>query len=290
MENQRVIHGRTITPQDVTVIRELLQEHPNWSRRRLSQEVCALWNWRNAKDQLRDMACRTVLLRLHRDDEIVLPTPCHNGNNERRHCTVSQPPYHTTPINAPLCALTPLHFVIPRPNSSEDHLFKYLMQRYHYLGFKHVPGQNMRYLALDRVGRPVACLLFAAAAWKVAARDQFIGWAPATRESNLVFITNNARFLILPWINVKCLASHILSKMNRCIRFDWLEKYGHPVHLLETFVDRSRYRGVCYRAANWINLGTTLGRTRNDRLHHIQSAIKDVYVYPLSKHFRRKLC
>ena len=290
MENQRVIHGRIITPQDVKVIRELLQHNSGWSRRRLSRELCTIWNWRNAKGQLRDIACRTVLLRLHRSGEIVLPTPRHSGNNEHRHCMVSEPACDVTPINSPLCALTPLQLIIVQPNSPEDHLFKYFMQRYHYLGLKHVPGQNMRYMALDCVGRPVSCLLFAAAAWKTAPRDQFIGWTPAARESNLAFITNNTRFLILPWINVTYLASHILSKICRRIRFDWLEKYGHDVHLLETFVDRSRYLGVCYRAANWINVGSTAGRTRNDRQHRIQSPIKDVYVYPLSKHFRRELC
>jgi hypothetical protein len=290
MENQRVIHGRTVTPQDVTVIRELLDNHPDWSRRRLSLKVCAIWNWRNAKEQLRDIACRTVLLRLHRAGEIVLPVARHNSNSERRHCLVAQPSYDTASIEAPLRALTPLEIIIPQPNSAEDKLFKCFMQRYHYLGFKHVPGRNMRYMVFDSDGRPVACLLFAAAAWKTATRDRFIGWSTAIRESNLALITNNARFLILPWVSVKSLASHILSRVSRRIRPDWIEKYGHPVHLLETFVDRSRYRGVCYRAANWINVGRTVGRTRNDRQHRIQSSIKDVYVYPLTKHFRRELC
>ena len=290
MESPRVIHRRIVTSQDLTVIRELLQKHPAWSRRRFSREMCKLWNWRDSNGQLRDIACRTILLRLHRAGEIVLPTPQHSGNNERRYCTLSEVPYDKTPLTAPLQPLTPLEFIIPQPNSREYQLFKCLMQRYHYLDLKHVPGQNMRYLAFDRSGRPVACLLFAAAAWKATARDRFIGWETAARESNLTLITNNTRFLILPWVNIQCLASHILSTICRRIRSDWIQKYGNPVHLLETFVDRSRYRGVCYRAANWINVGHTVGRTRNDRQHRIQSSIKDIYVYPLSKHFRRELC
>jgi len=168
-------------------------------------------------------------------------------------------------------------------------LFKFLIDRHHYLGLKHVPGENMSYLVREAGGRPVACLLFAAAAWQAAARDRLIGWTAAQRSANLSLVTNNARFLILPWVEVKNLASHVLGLIVGRIREDWSDKYGHPVHLLETFVDRSRFKGTCYRAANWICAGQTRGRTRNDRAHRIQAAVKDVYVYPLVKDFREVL-
>ena len=148
----------------------------------------------------------------------------------------------------------------------------------------------MRYLIRDRQGRPVACVLFGSAAWKCADRDAFLGWNQATRERNLQGLTNNTRFLVLPWVEVPHLASHVLGLIARRIRDDWQAKYGHPIHALETFVDRSRFRGTCYRAANWLRLGATRGRTRNDRDRNIQVSVKDVYLYPLSPDFRQKLC
>lgn len=289
MEDQRVIHGRIITPEEMGDIRELLCGHPNWSRRRLSGEVCARWNWRNAKGQLRDIACRTILLRLHRAGEIVLPQARHTGNNERRYRRIAECAHDTTAIEGLVGAITPLTLIAPRPSTPEDRLFIGLLQRYHYLGFKPIPGENMRYLAMAANGRPVACLLFAAAAWKVAARDRFIGWSAIARETHLSWVTNNTRFLIPPWVKVKSLASHVLARVSRRIAADWQQKYGHPIHLLETFVERPRYRGVCYRAANWICVGSTVGRTRNDRHTRIQVPIKDVYVYPLHRQFRREL-
>lgn len=185
--------------------------------------------------------------------------------------------------------MTPLSVSIPRSGSDDAALFRFLVQRYHYLGLKHVPGENMGYLVRETGGRVVACLLFAAAAWKAADRDRFIGWTVSERESNLSLVTNNARFLVPPWVEVKCLASHVLSLVCRRVRNDWIEKYGHPVHLLETFIDRSRFRGVCYQAANWRLVGRTVGRTRNDRFSDIEVPIKDIRVYPLTKHFRREL-
>ncbi len=288
MDNERVIHGRTITAAEMEAIRRLIRDHPDWSRRRLSLEVCASWDWRNAKGELRDMACRTVLLRLHRGGELVLPVPRGKDHCNRRR-PIDEVAHDTTPIKLPLHELTPFDVSIPPPRSADTHLFKFLLQRYHYLGLRHVPGENMGYLIRDAKGREAACLLFAAAAWKATDRDHFIGWPTAARESNLSLVTNNVRFLVLPWVEVKNLASHVLALVGRRIREDWIDKYGHPVHLPETFVDRSRFKGTCYRAANWIRAGQTRGRTRNDRAHRIQTAIKDVYVYPLVKDFREVL-
>ncbi len=148
----------------------------------------------------------------------------------------------------------------------------------------------MGYLVRDHNNRPLACLLFGSAAWKTAPRDSFIGWDRQRRKRNLCYITNNMRFLILPWVKVQHLASHILSRVSRRICSDWIKKYNHPVHLLETFVDRTRFQGTCYKAANWILTGQTQGRTRNDRDRTIKVSPKDIYVYPLIKNFRKRLC
>jgi hypothetical protein len=194
------------------------------------------------------------------------------------------------PICCALHELRPLAVSVVVPRSADLRLFNCLLSRYHYLGHRNTVGENMRYLFCDRTARPVACALFGSAAWKCAARDAWIGWDPSARERNLQGLTNNTRFLVLPWVTVPHLASHLLGSLARRIRADWQAKYGHPLHALETFVDRSRFRGTCYRAANWVRLGATQGRTRNDRDRCIRSAVKDVYLYPLTPDFRRELC
>jgi len=170
------------------------------------------------------------------------------------------------------------------------HLFNGLLAGHHYLGHRNTVGENLRYLVRDRMGRPVACALFGSAAWKCADRDAYVGWDRLTRERNLQRLTNNTRFLILPWVVVPHLASHVLGLIARRIRADWQAKYGHPVYALETFVDRERFPGTCYRAANWRRLGATQGRTRNDRNDRIRAAVKEVYLYPLVADFRQRLC
>ena len=290
MENQRIIHGRTLTAEDVTAIHELVQNHPDWSRRRLSRELCVNWDWRNAKGELRDIACRTVLLRLHRSGEITLPVGRHNGNNHRRQDSIIEVGVDETPLCVESSGLGPVNLIVARTGSDEHRLFKCLVQRHHYLGLGRVPGETISYVAFTASGRPVACLLFAAAAWKTAGRDSFIGWSCAQREANLSLLANNTRFLILPWVKVKCLASHILSLALGRVAADWMDKYGHDLDLLETFVDCSRFKGTCYQAANWTWVSSTIGRTRNDRRHRISTLVNDVYVYPLNRHFRRRLC
>ncbi len=208
MDKQRIIHGRTITGEELDGVRSLLRDHPDWTRLRLSREVCAAWDWRDAKGALRDMACRTVLLRLHRSGEINLPAPRHTIDNRRR--PLGRTPHDTTPVRVPMRELVPLDMSIPRPGSADARLFRFLLEQYHYLGLAHVPGENIGYLIRSLDGRELGCLLFAAAAWKAADRDQFIGWTAEQRAANLSLITNNARFLILPWVEVGNLASHIL--------------------------------------------------------------------------------
>lgn len=289
MTSVTVRQGRQWNGADIGLIRGLLDEHPEWGRSRLSQELCRRWEWRNAQGRLKDMAARTLLLKLERTGYIRLPKrrgPSPNGQRNRR---VRLGVHAPDPIRGELRDLQPLAVSVVAHGSEELRLFNGLLARYHYLGHRNTVGENLRYLVRDRLGRPVACALFGSAAWQCAARDAFLGWERAVRERNLQGLTNNTRFLVLPWVEVPHLASHVLGRIARRIRADWQAKYGHPVQALETFVDRARFKGTCYRAANWRRLGATRGRTRNDREHRIRAAVKDVYFYPLVADFRREL-
>lgn len=282
------IQGRYLSDQDILWIQELILSQPDWHRTRLSRELCTAWEWTNANGEPKDMACRTMLLKLERLGYIRLPAPRSVGvGNARR--VIRSVAHDTTPVTGSLRELLPLRIEIIR-TSTESTLFKHLLASYHYLGFSGSVGENMKYLIQDRHGRPMACLLFGSAAWKVAARDAWIGWTPDVHRQSLPLITNNMRFLILPWVTVPHLASHILGRIARRIRQDWLEKYGHPVHMLETFVEQERFHGTCYKAANWIRVGQTQGRSRNDIHHTLAVPRKDVYVYPLIPDAREVLC
>lgn len=284
------MQGRELDGADLGLIRGLLDEHPEWGRSRLSVELCHRWDWRNAQGRIKDMAARTLLLKLERAGHILLPLRRGPSPNGQRNRLVPVVDHSTDPISGALRDLQPLSVSIVAPGSADLHLFNALLFGYHYLGHRNTVGENIRYLVRDRLGRPVACLLFGSAAWKCAERDNFIGWEPATRQRKLQWLTNNTRFLIAPWVVVPHLASHVLGIVSRRIRADWQCKYGHPVQALETFVDRDRFKGTCYRAANWLRLGETRGRTRNDRDHCISAAVKDVYIYPLVTNFRSGLC
>ena len=275
---------------DIELIRTLMAAHPAWGRSLLSVELCRLWDWRNAQGRLKDMAARTLLLKLERAGHIQLPPRQRPSPNASRNRRIPAAPAPSEPIHAALRNLQPLRVNIVAPGSDDARLFDGLLAHEHYLGHRTTVGENLRYLVQDRQGRTVACVLFGSAAWKCADRDTFIGWDRAARKHNLQHMTNNTRFLIPSWVQVPHLASHVLGLIARRICSDWQAKYGHPVYAMETFVDRSRVKGTCYRAANWIRLGATQGRTRNDRAHSIKASIKDVYVYPLSKHFRQELC
>jgi len=285
-----VLQGREVSSADISLIRGLLDEHPEWGRSRLSQELCLRWDWRNAQGRLKDMAARTLLLKLERAGHIRLPA--RGGPSPNGRCNRVAPPVPSTPepIRGALRDLRPLSVSVVAPGSQDLRLFNGLLAHYHYLGHRNTVGENLRYLVRDRQGRPVACALFGSAAWKCAARDTFLGWDRAVRERNLQRLTNNTRFLVLPWVSVPHLASHVLGLIIRRIRADWQSKYGHPIHALETFVDRERFKGTCYQAANWVRLGSTQGRTRNDRNHCLRASVKDVYLYPLIRGFRRELC
>jgi hypothetical protein len=290
MTEGMVMQGREVTAADIELIRALLAAHPARGRTPLSAELCRRWDWRNARGQLKDMACRTLLLKLERAGHIRLPPRIRPSSNGLRNRRPPVAPLACEPIRGALRDLLPLSVGGVAPGSADARLFNGLLAHEHYLGHRNTVGENIRYLARDRRGRPVACALFGSAAWKCAARDAFLGWDRPTRERNLQRLTNNTRFLIPAWVQVPHLASHVLGLIARRIRADWQAKYGHPVHALETFVDRSQFKGTCYRAANWRRLGQTRGRTRNDRAHRIRAAVKDVYLYPLVADVRRELC
>jgi len=284
------MQGRKLSGEDLGSIRDLLAEHPDWGRTRLSEELCRRWDWRNPRGRFKDMAARTLLRKLERAGHLRLP-PRRTDAIRRFHARAVPPVAHATePIRGAVRDLRPLTVSVLEPGSADLRLFNCLLSRYHYLGHRHTVGENLRYLMRDRHRRPVGCALFGSAAWQCAARDAFIGWDRAARERNLGLLTNNTRFLVLPWVAVPHLASHLLGVLARRIRADWQAKYGHPVHALETFVDHDRFQGTCYRAANWLRLGATQGRTRNDRNHCLRVSVKDVYLYPLIRDFRRALC
>lgn len=289
MAKVMVIQGREVGEAEMVLIRGLLLEHPDWCRSRLSVELCCRWEWRNAQGRLKDMAARSLLLKLERAGHLQLPPRRGTSPNGRRNRMVATVAPATEPLGGVLDALRPLSVSLVGPGSADLRLFNGLLAGYHYLGHRNTVGENLRYLVRERHGAPVACALFGSAAWQCAARDAYLGWDLATRQRQRQRLTNNTRFLVLPWVVVPHLASHVLGLITRRIRADWQAKYGHPVEALETFVDRERFRGTCYRAANWVHVGATRGRTRNDREHRLRATVKDVYLYPLHRDFRRAL-
>lgn len=273
---------------DIRNIKVFLAKNPTWNRTKLSREICGLWDWRNSKGQLKDMACRSMLLKLEASGYITLPPRVRSANNSHRNRYVFPVGHSVEPIHSDIAAIAPVEVVVVQGKAESD-LFKTLLSLYHYLGYSGPVGENLKYLIYGGRNKPLACLLFGAAAWKLKARDTFIGWTAVFRKKRLHLLTNNMRFLILPWVRVPNLGSYVLARISRRISKDWEEKYGHPIILLETFVERDRFRGTCYRAANWVVAGQTKGRTRNDRYNRIQVPVKDIYLYPLRTDFRQAL-
>lgn len=290
MSENIVIQGRQIGESDLGLIRGLLVQRPDLGRTHLSQELCRLWSWRAANGRLKDMACRTLLLKLHRAGRIELPAPRRPANNGIRNLSARAVSHDSRVIECELRELLPLCIRIIEPQDADADLFKHLLQKYHYLGHRSTVGETIRYLVSDARGRPLSCVLFGAAAWTVRPRDEHIGWTHDQRARKLQWVTNNTRFLVLPWVRVPNLASHILSRICRQLRSDWNERYGHPISAVETFVDCARFRGTCYKAANWQRLGQTSGRTRNGKHGESLRGVKDVYLYALTESFKHELC
>ena len=290
MERVVVLQGRALAPAQLQQVQQLLASYPQWSRYRLSRELCSLWNWRAPNGQLQDMAARTLLLKLEQRGYILLPPKRRPSPNRMLHKRLEPVVHSQEAIADALARLRPLQVEELSRCSEQWPLYEWLLHEYHYLSYISAVGLNLKYLVRDCRGRPLSCLLFGAAAWKCQVRDQFIGWSCAQRQAHLQELTNNHRFLILPWVQVPRLASHILSLVLGRLRQDWQSKYARPLHLVETFVDTSRFRGACYQAANWLDLGQSVGRTRQDRWHRMALAPKRVLVYPLEGQFRRHLC
>ena len=287
-----MLQGRPFGPVALAQIQALLGQKPDWSRYRLSRELAQLWDWRTPQGQLKDMAARTLLLKLQAQGWIELPprrlkSPTRSG----RAPGSAQPPLEQTPIVCALREVLPLRLreVSGADAAEARRQLEAALHQHHYLGYRSRVGHNLQYWVGDRQGRPLGCVVFGAPAWQCAVRDRWIGWEAAQRARQLGGLVNNTRFLIFAWVRVPHLASHILSQVSRRLRRDWQQKYGQPVWLLETFVDRQRFAGTCYRAANWICLGQTQGRGRQGPAGRLSTSIKDVYVWPLHRHFRRQL-
>ncbi len=280
--------GRQIRPTDVIFLQELITQSPCLSRRQISVKVCQAWNWVQPNGQPRDMVCRGLMLALHRAGHIELPakrqSPPNNAIAHRRVSSVEA--YDTTPITGSLAALGPLEIRLVRRTQGEQ-LFGHLLSRYHYLGYSRPVGEHLKYLVLAGP-RPVACVGWSSAPRQLNLRDQFVGAPKEAYRHNLNRIAYNTRYLILPWVAVPHLASHLLARLARRISPDWQALYEHPIDLLESFVDIERFQGTCYRAANWTCVGRSAGRGTKSKTHD-QTSIKELWVYPLAKNLREKL-
>jgi hypothetical protein len=285
MDEVLTYRGKTVTRQDVAFIRSLMKENPVDSRRALSQKLCLQWDWRQPNGALRDMVCRGLMLELHRAGHIQLPEKKQNPANP--FAKRKKPPKATidqSPLEGPLSRIRPLEIRQVRRTDSEK-LFNSLIEQYHYLGYCQPVGAHLKYLVFA-IGRVVACIALSSAPRHIGCRDRFIGWSAKERRENLHLMAYNSRYLILPWVRVPHLASHILGQIAKQVSEDWKQIYNHPIHFLETFVDTQRFRGTCYKAANWIYLGKTTGRGKDDQTHKPNRSIKAVWGYPLSKNFR----
>jgi hypothetical protein len=280
--------GRVITKAHLLYIRELIGVHPQASRRTLSKKLCEAWQWRQANGVLSDMLCRGLLLMLECAGEITLPPVKYVRHNPLAERARPAPLLiDATPIDGELGDLGPVEFQLVRRTADEP-LFNSLLEQHHYLHYEQPVGENLKYLVWGQ-SRPIACLAWSSAPRHLGARDRFIGWSPQARRQNIRFLAYNLRYLLLPWVQVKNLASHILGRMAARISQDWEHFYGHPLYFLETFVDPERFHGTCYYAANWVRLGETTGRGKASNSYVPNRSIKHVLGYPLSSRFRELL-
>ena len=279
---------RVITEDDVVFIRKLITEHPGLSRRGLSKKLCEAWNWVQANGALRDMVCRGLMLMLHREGLIELPPVRRVARNP----LVERSPRVLVSVDeaALQVSLAELGALAVRQvrRTPEEALFDSLLAQHHYLGYTQPVGEHLKYLVYAG-GRPIACVAWCSAPRHLGSRDRFIGWGAQARLKNIGLLAYNTRFLILPWVRVAHLASHILGRMARMLSADWQRRYGHPIYFVETFIDPQRFRGTCYRAANWTVLGQTTGRGKDAPTRQANRSIKQVLGYPLVKDFRQRL-
>src|SRR5487761_2587232 len=288
METLLRYRGRTVTPDEVHQIRALVAAHPEQSRRALSETLCHAWDWRQANGAPRSMVCRGLMLALWRAGHIELPAGRRRPPNPLRVRARPAPVrVDTTALRGHLRELGPLAFVQARRTPAES-LFNSLMQAHHYLGYAQPVGEHLKFMVYAG-SRPIALFAWSSAPRHLGPRDRFLGWSPEARRRNIAGIAYNTRFLILPWVEVEHLASHLLGRMTRLLSAQWQQMYGHPVYFVETFIDRSRYRGTCYRAANWQYLGVTQGRGKDVLTHRANRTLKDNLGLPLCPDYRERL-
>jgi hypothetical protein len=279
---------RAVTASDVTFIRELIAAHPSSSRRDLSKKLCQAWNWVQANGALRDMVCRGLMLQLHREGHIELPPVRYVQKNPLAQriqpalIDVDDAPLHVSFAEIGLLELRQVR------RTPDEALFNSLMEQHHYLGYTQPVGEHLKYMVFAN-GRPIACAAWSSAPRHLGERDRFIGWSAKARLKNIRLLAYNTRLLILPWVVVPHLASHLLGRIARELSADWQRLYGHPIYYLETFVDPQRFRGTCYRAANWLRLGVTTGRGKDAPSNKPTRSIKEILGYPLVKDFRQRL-
>lgn len=280
--------GRVVSASDVEFIQQLIRDNPEASRRALSRKLCEAWEWKQANGAPRDMVCRGLLLMLERSGRISLPAvrfvPRNPFVDRARPAPIL---IDTSPLAASLSEIQPVEFWQVR-RSGDEPFFNSLIEHHHYLGYQQPVGEHLKYLVMGG-GRPVACLAWSSAPRHLGPRDHYIGWDQAARKRNIHLIAYNTRFLILPWVRVPHLGSHILGRMARQVSADWQKIYGHPIYLLETFIDPSRFKGTCYLAANWKVVGQTTGRGKDDLTHQANRPVKQILVLPLVKDYRRLL-
>jgi len=278
--------SRSLGPQDIEFIQRSIIRFYSKGRSHIARALCEAWGWVQPNGRFKECAARDLLLRLEETGLIELPARLRPKNNLKRNSFAQVPLFCNTPLEDPLNSYGDLSLRGVAPG--ETYLWDYLVHHYHYLGRPHLVGEHLRYLAFLN-GQVVACLGWASAAFKVEDRDRFIGWDVSTRQKHLYFVANNVRFLILPWVHIKSLASKVLALNLRRLSNDWQTIYGHPLYLAETFVDLSRFQGTCYRASNWILCGLTKGSAKRGNRYHYHGQPKAIYLYPLHRDFRRKL-
>ena len=290
MQSEFVYRGRRVSAQEIEFIRQLIAAHPGLSRRRLSAKLCAAWNWVQPNGRPRDMVARSLMLELHRAGHIRLPA--------QRFCPPNNATQHRAPTRPSEWAERAVGMFfgsvggVGDPPGAAHGGRKTLRQPHgghHYLGYTRPVGEHLKYLIYAQ-GQPVAALAWSSAPRHLGARDRFIGWSAPQRRAQIHLLAYNTRFLILPWVKVPHLASHLLARVARRIAADWQALYEHPVYLLETFIDPERFAGTCYRAANWIYLGLTTGRGKDDQTNRPNRSLKQLWAYPLRPDFRRRLC
>jgi Domain of unknown function (DUF4338) len=290
VDTDLVIRRRVIRQADLLLIRELIEQEGARGRSHISNRLCEVWNWRQANGRFRQIACRDLLRRLEARGLIELPAAlCAARRAGYRNQTQTPDLLNCEPLQGRLEEFDDELRVELAGDSKQLAVYKGLVGTYHYLGYQQAAGAQLKYIAYFQ-DRPIACLSFGPAAWKISPRDQFIGWSARDRRQSLPWVVNNDRFVILPWVQIKCLASLLLGAAVRRLPRDWQSTYGHDLALVETFVEKGRFAGSAYAAANWICVGQTVGRGRNDRTHAEAAPLKSIWLYPLRRDFRVVLC